>query len=62
MSSSIVPDPEPIEAEFPTAEIIPFPSRPKPEEPRPDDRLARALASLTTRCGVTIWTAAISNS
>jgi hypothetical protein len=48
MSSSNVPDSEPMEGVFPTAEIIPFPSRPKPEEPRPDDRLARALASLTT--------------
>ncbi len=48
MSSSIVPDSEPIKAVLPTAEIIPFPFRPKPEEPRQDDRLARALASLTT--------------
>jgi hypothetical protein len=47
MSSSIVPDPEPLEAECPTAEIIPFPFRPRPEESRTDDRLARALASLT---------------
>jgi hypothetical protein len=48
MSSSIVPDSESVEAVFQTAEIIPFPSRLKPEEPRSDDRLARALASLTT--------------
>jgi hypothetical protein len=48
MSSSNVPCSEPEEGVFPTAEIILFPSRPKPEEPRPDDRLARAFASLTT--------------
>jgi hypothetical protein len=47
MNNSIVPGSEPEEAKFPTAEIIPFPSCPKPEESRADDRLARALASLT---------------
>ena len=40
MSGSIVPDSEPVEAVLPTADIIPFPSRPKPAEPWPEDRLA----------------------
>jgi septal ring factor EnvC (AmiA/AmiB activator) len=30
----------------PTATIIPFPARPKPEAPAPQERLARALESL----------------
>jgi hypothetical protein len=47
MSSSILPDSGSVAAVRPTAEIIPFPSRLKPED-GPDDRLARALASLTT--------------
>jgi hypothetical protein len=48
VSDSGVPDSEPVDAAFVTAEIIPFPSRPRLEEPNPDDRLARALQSLTT--------------
>ncbi len=64
MNNSIVPDSEPVEAVFRTAEIIPFPSRPKHEEPRPDDRLARALASLTTamkeqQAAIATWRSAL---
>jgi hypothetical protein len=56
MSGSLIPDSEPVEETLPTAEIIPFPVRTKPAEPRleepqsgeprPEDRLAKALASL----------------
>jgi septal ring factor EnvC (AmiA/AmiB activator) len=70
MSGSIAPDPEPSEAERPSADIIPFPFRfqtpeersleafqlevsqaeatpqEEPAAPRPEDRLAKALASL----------------
>jgi len=35
-----------VEAAPPTATIIPFPVRPKPEAPAPQERLARALESL----------------
>ena len=64
MSGSIVPDSEQVEAVFRTAEIIPFPAHPKPEEPRPDDRLARALASLTTavmeqKAAIAAWRGAL---
>jgi hypothetical protein len=46
MSGSREPDSEPVEVPLPTADIIPFPARPKPADPNPEDRLARALASL----------------
>jgi hypothetical protein len=51
MSGSLVPDSEPVEEALPTAVIIPFPVRTKSaesqlEEPRAEDRLAKALASL----------------
>jgi hypothetical protein len=64
MSDSVVPDSDPMEGVFPTAEIIPFPSRPKAEEPRPEDRLARALASLTTamveqQAAIAAWRSAL---
>ena len=63
MSSSIGPESEPVEAELPTAEIIPFPSRPKPE-PQPDERLSRALESLNAalaeqRVAVAAWRGAL---
>jgi hypothetical protein len=64
MSSSIVPDSEMVQPVSQTAEIIPFPSRPRPEEPRPDDRLARALASLTAamteqQAAIATWRSAL---
>jgi cytochrome c-type biogenesis protein CcmH/NrfG len=39
-------DTPPVEAALPTATIIPFPARPKPAQPAPQERLARALESL----------------
>jgi|HubBroStandDraft_6_1064221.scaffolds.fasta_scaffold1680506_2 hypothetical protein len=64
MSSSNAPESEPVEAGLPTAEIIPFPSRPRPAEPRPEDRLSRALASLNAalaeqRVAVAAWREAL---
>ena len=61
MSWSIAPGSEPMEAPLPTADIIPFPARPKASEPSPSelgpselspselgpgDRLSRAMESL----------------
>jgi ABC-type transporter Mla subunit MlaD len=69
MSSSIAPDPDPIEAERPTAQIIAFPVRPKAAEvpvaePQPQDRLARALESLNAalaeqRTALAAWRGAL---
>jgi hypothetical protein len=63
MSSFNAPECKPGEAERPTAEIIPFPY-PKRAEPRPDDRLSRALGSLNAalaeqRVAVAAWREAL---
>ncbi|MEA2740357.1 MAG: hypothetical protein QOH05_3664 [Acetobacteraceae bacterium] len=47
-----------------SASIIPFPMRPRPAEPAPEERLARALASLNEalaeqRIAVATWRAAL---
>ncbi|WP_158930355.1 hypothetical protein [Acidisphaera sp. S103] len=46
MTTSTVSNTAAVEAVPPTATIIPFPARPKPEAPAPQERLARALESL----------------
>jgi len=48
MSGSLVPDTDPAQVTLPTAEIIPFPIRARPahQDEQPEDRLAKALASL----------------
>lgn len=46
MTTSTVSNTSTVEAVPPTATIIPFPARPKPEAPAPQERLARALDSL----------------
>jgi hypothetical protein len=63
MSSSNASGSVPAEAGRPTAEIIPFPLRPR-AEPRPDDRLAKALQSLNAaladqRVALAEWRAAL---
>jgi ABC-type transporter Mla subunit MlaD len=45
MSLSIDPQPT-AEAGLPTADIIPFPARPKPQEQRPEERLVKAMQKL----------------
>jgi hypothetical protein len=64
MSGSREPDSEPVEVPFPTADIIPFPTRSKPGDPHPGDRLARALESLNTamaeqKAAVAAWREAL---
>ena len=64
MSSSIAPDPEPAEAQRPSAHIIPFPTRIQPAKPRPEERLARALADLNAameeqKAAVAAWRGAL---
>jgi hypothetical protein len=45
--NATAPDPDPAaDAGVRTAAIIPFPVRPRPADPAPEERLARALASL----------------
>lgn len=46
MTTSTVSNTTTVEAVPPTATIIPFPVRPQPEAPAPQERLARALESL----------------
>lgn len=46
MTTSTVSNTSAVEVVPPTATIIPFPARSKPEEPAPQERLARALESL----------------
>jgi ABC-type transporter Mla subunit MlaD len=46
VTTSTVSNSSTVEAVPPTATIIPFPARPKPEAPAPQERLARALESL----------------
>ncbi|HEY4174832.1 MAG TPA: hypothetical protein VGM42_17525 [Rhodopila sp.] len=46
MTTSTVSNTSTVEAVPQTATIIPFPARPKPEAPAPQERLARALESL----------------
>jgi ABC-type transporter Mla subunit MlaD len=46
VTTSIVSTSPTVEAAPRTASIIPFPARPKPEAPAPQQRLARALDSL----------------
>jgi hypothetical protein len=63
MSSSNAPESGSVEAGLPTAVIIPFPPRPK-VEPRPEDRLARALESLNAalaeqRVALAAWRGAL---
>ncbi len=64
MSSSIAPESEPLDANRPTADIIPFPVRAQAAEIRPEDRLTRALASLNAameeqRVAVAAWREAL---
>lgn len=63
MSSSIASETS-ADLERPMAEIIPFPTRSRPAQPRPEDRLARALAGLNAameeqRAAVTAWRGAL---
>ncbi len=60
MTTSTGSDPAAIEAAVRTASIIPFPARPKPAEPAPAQRLARALESLNAaladqRSAIATW-------
>ena len=60
MTTSIRPDSAPSSAAGGSAAIIPFPARPKPVPPTPEDRLARALESLNAamadqRTAVAAW-------
>ncbi|HEY4040572.1 MAG TPA: hypothetical protein VGM32_01870 [Rhodopila sp.] len=64
MSCTTTPESDPVEAGLPTADIIPFPIRPKPAEPLPEDRLGLALASLNAamieqRAAVAAWRQAL---
>ena len=60
MTSKIAAPIEAPEAPKPSASIIPFPARPKPAAPAPEDRLAKALVSLNAaladqRTAVAAW-------
>ncbi|MGD0103004.1 MAG: hypothetical protein ABSC06_03085 [Rhodopila sp.] len=60
MTTSTVSDSITVEPAVRTASIIPFPTRSKPAEPTPEERLARALVSLNAalaeqRVAVSAW-------